>query len=110
MVTTDAYARLRLAGPRLPSAEGAALRDRFPPRPAGPAWDLTRQDRATVLGRLMDTPFALDNSSSQSYRKFGLIRVLDWLAAQPGRTWQDRWNASGASTGGRADWRPPVAQ
>jgi integrase len=58
----------------------------------------------------MDTPFALDNSSSQSYRKFGLIRVLDWLAAQPGQTWQDRWNASGAGTDGRADWRPPVVQ
>jgi integrase len=110
MVTTDAYARPRLAGPRLPSAEGAALRDRFPPRPAEAAWDLTRQDRATVLGRLMAPPFALDNASSQSYRKFGLIRVLDWLAAQPGRTWQDRWNASGAGIDGRADWRPPVAQ
>ncbi len=58
----------------------------------------------------MALPFALDNSSSQSYRKFGLIRVLDWLAAQPGRTWQDRWNASGAGIDGRADWRPPVAQ
>jgi len=110
MVTTDAYARPKLAGLRLPSAEGAALRVRFPPRPAGAAWDLTGQDRAAVLGRLMALPFALDNSSSQSYRKFGLIRVLDWLAAQPGRTWQDRWNASGAGIDGRADWRPPVAQ
>src|SRR5216683_919389 len=28
----------------------------------------------------------------------------------PGRTGQDRWNASGAGIDGRADWRPPVAQ
>ena len=110
MVTTDAPARRTLAGPRLPSAEGAALRERFPPRLAEAAWNLTRQDRAAVLGRLMAPPFALANSSSQSYRKFGLIRVLDWLAAQPGRTWQDRWNASGAAIDGHADWRPAVAQ
>ena len=63
-----------------------------------------------MLNRLLSRPFALDNSSSQSYRKFGLIRVLDWLAAQPGRTWQDRWNASGAGSDGHADWRPPVAR
>jgi integrase len=99
-----------IAGPRLPSAEGRALRERFPPRPAEAAWDFTGQDRTAVLGRLMAPPFALGNSSSQSYRKFGLIRVLDWLAAQPGRTWQDRWNASGADIDGPADWRPPAAQ
>ena len=63
-----------------------------------------------MLNRLLSPPFALDNYSSQSYRKFGLIRVLDWLAAQPGRTWQDRWNASGAGIDGHADWRPQVAR
>ena len=99
-----------IAGPRLPSAEGRALRERFPPRPAAAAWDFTGQDRTAVLSRLLSPPFALDNYSSQSYRKFGLIRVLDWLAAQPGRTWQDRWNASGAGSDGYADWRPPVAR
>jgi hypothetical protein len=32
---------------------------------------------------------------------------LDWLEAQPGKTWQERWNASGLDTGGQADphWR-----
>ena len=63
-----------------------------------------------MLNRLLSPPFALDNYSSQSYRKFGLIRVLDWLAARPGRTWQDRWNASGAGIDGHADWRPRVAR
>ena len=110
VTTTGSHARPMIAGPRLPSAEGRALRERFPPRPAAAAWDFTGQDRTAVLSRLLSPPFALDNSSSQSYRKFGLIRVLDWLAAQPGRTWQDRWNASGAGSDGHADWRPQVAQ
>ena len=111
MVTTaGSHARAKIAGPRLPSAEGAALRERFPPRPAAAAWDFTGQDRTAVLSRLLSPPFALDNYSGQSYRKFGLIRVLDWLAAQPGRTWQDRWNTSGAGGDGHADWRPQVAQ
>ena len=98
------------AGLRAGEAAVAALRERFPPRLAAAAWDFTGQDRTAVLARLLSPPFALDNSSSQSYRKFGLIRVLDWLAAQPGRTWQDRWNASGAGSDGHADWRPRVAR
>ena len=110
MVTADVHARGRLAGPRLPGAESAALRDRFPPRPAEASWDLTGQSRAAVLERLLAPPFALDNASSQNYRRFGLIRVLDWLGSQPGGTWQDRWNASGVGINGRADWRPPVVQ
>jgi hypothetical protein len=30
--------------------------------------------------------------------------MLDWLLAQPGDTWQDRWLASGADADGRC-WR-----
>jgi integrase len=61
-----------------------------------------------VLERLLAPPFALPSAGSQHVRKYGLIRVLDWLAAQPGSTWQDRWNASGAGADGRVDWRLPV--
>ena len=32
----------------------------------------------------------------------GLTALLDWLEQQPGRTWQDRWLASGAEAAGRA--------
>ena len=31
--------------------------------------------------------------------------MLDWLQAQPGASWQQRWLASGAGEDGRADWR-----
>jgi integrase len=61
-----------------------------------------------VLERLLAPPSALAHAGSQHVRKYGLIRVLDWLAAQPGSTWQDRWNASGGGADGHADWRLPA--
>ena len=42
--------------------------------------------------------------SSCQRRVRGLALLLDWLAAQPGETWQDRWLASSADrpcAGGR---------
>jgi len=43
--------------------------------------------------------------ASQAGRRFGLVRVLDWLEQQPGATWQERWIASGADAAGNAGWR-----
>jgi integrase len=94
------------------SAEALALQAEFPPRAVPASWEATHQDRRAVLARLLAPPFPLDTATGQHQRRFGLIRILEWLQAQPGRTWQDRWNASGADTGGRADprWRSaPVA-
>lgn len=34
-----------------------------------------------------------------------LTRVLDWLSAQPGDTWQQRWLSSGADAAGNVGWR-----
>jgi hypothetical protein len=36
--------------------------------------------------------------------------VLDWLGAQPGDTWQQRWIATGAGVDGRTDWKPLILQ
>ena len=53
-------------------------------------------------------PFPLDRPSAQHQRRFGLTRVLEWLEAQPGRSWQERWAASGAGwTAGRTGRRFP---
>ncbi len=41
-------------------------------------------------------------------RSLGLI--TDWLAAQPGHTWQQRWDASGADGPARSDWRHLVTR
>jgi integrase len=86
------------------------MRERFPPRPALTVWELTTQSRETVLARLLAPPFAMSNVSTQYARRYGLIKVLDWLAAQPGDSWQDRWNASGLGGSGSVDWRPRVIQ
>lgn len=87
------------------SAETSDLLKRFPPRPDAERWEATCQDRREVLRRLLAPPFRLDHAGSQEKRKYGLIRVLDWLQAQQGDTWQQRWIASGAGVDGRADWR-----
>jgi len=94
------------------TAEAAALRARFPARPAVGSWDATCQDRRSVLARLLAPPFTAGSPSTQHGRRFALLRFLDWLEAQPGRTWQERWNASGVDTGGRADphWKDVPVQ
>ena len=92
------------------SAETSELLKRFPPRPVAERWEATCQDRRAVLRRLLAPPFRLDHAGSQEKRKYGLIRVLDWLQAQPGETWQQRWIASGAGVDGRTDWRGLILQ
>ena len=86
-------------------AEAAALRQQFPARPVPERWPASCEDHQRVLARLLAPPFRLDKPSAQRQRRFGLIRVLEWLKAQPGRSWQERWVASGAGVDGRADWR-----
>ncbi|WP_231869115.1 integrase/recombinase [Rhodococcus opacus] len=49
-------------------------------------------------------PFVVDNAHTQKIRLRGLTFLLDWLEAQPGGTWQERWLASGADSAG-AGWR-----
>jgi hypothetical protein len=88
------------------SGTGAKLLARFPPRPASMPWPAAEAGRQLVLSRLLAAPFALDNPLSQQPRRLGLITVVNWLEAQPGDSWQDRWVASSAET--RADWRDLV--
>jgi integrase len=92
------------AGVALPGGEtGAELLARFPSRPAAASWPATLATRQQVLSRLLAPPFALDNPASQQGRRLGLVTVVNWLEAQPGDSWQDRWLGSGAET--RGDWR-----
>jgi hypothetical protein len=88
-------------------AEARALRQRFRPRAAAGTWDATCLDRDALVARSLAPPFALDHPASRRQRRLLLIRILGWLQAQPGHTWQDRWNASAVDTGGRAapDWK-----
>jgi hypothetical protein len=85
---------------------GAGLLARFPPRPVAVSWPGTQATREQVVGELLAPPFALENPVSQQSRRLGLIAVVNWLEAQPGGSWQDRWLASGAEASG--DWRDLV--
>ena len=40
-------------------------------------------------------------------RRRGLVSVIEWLAAHPGQTWQERWQATGADALGNAGWWRP---
>ena len=54
--------------------------------------------------RLTSGIFVLPSAGGQDQRRRGLSWLLDWLADQPGQTWQERWMASGADAAGGA-WR-----
>jgi hypothetical protein len=93
-----------------PSRPGtqAPARSVPPARPPEVAWPATRHDRQETLARLTRPPFVLANWVSQGGRRLGLGLLLDWLEAQPGATWQDRWLASGADADG-SGWRQRLA-
>jgi Phage integrase family len=81
------------------------LRARFPARPAAATWPQTRLSRELVHQRLLAAPFIADTTTGEQNRSRGVRIVLDWLEAQPGESWQQRWLASGAASNGRIDWR-----
>ena len=76
---------------------------RFPARVAAGDWHATRHGRGKVWDQLTRPPFVMEVASTQGTRARGLARLLDWLEDQPGRTWQERWLASGAEAAG-AGW------
>jgi hypothetical protein len=90
-------------------AQRESARMRFPPRVVVTDWPATRQERGEVWERLTSGMFVLDNANSQERRVRGLAWLLDWLADQPGETWQQRWMASGADAFGGAWRQAPIA-
>lgn len=83
---------------------------RFPPRVGAVSWPMTEQPREALLGKMWAASLMVDDQGSviQQRRRLGLLRLVDWLADQPGLTWQERWMASGADSAGNADWWPPM--
>ena len=88
-------------------ADMQQLWQRYPPRTPPSRWPATEGDRDQVLARLLAPPFTVDAADAQERRRRGLVGVVDWLADQPGATWQQRWLASGAEALGNADWWRP---
>ena len=97
-MTADAPAAGQEAAPGWESA-----RARFPARPTAADWPASRAGREEVWRRLTSPLFTLDNPGSQGNRSRGLTALLDWLADQPGGSWQERWLASGADAAG-GEW------
>jgi hypothetical protein len=89
-------------GPAAP--EGAQVMRQFPPRPRPDRWPGTVLEREQASALLLAPPFRLENGNGQRQRSRSLGQVLDWLAGQPGATWQERWAASGAGQAG-SGWR-----
>jgi Phage integrase family len=84
---------------------------RSAPRPVETDWPTTLLDREQAWQLLNSAPLApsrLDIRHPNAYPT-GVGLLLDWLADQPGRTWQDRWIATGADADGRC-WRRIAAQ
>jgi integrase len=102
---TAAVSARAVARPWQLSAEALAVMEKFPPRPVPPAWDATTADRFAVVRRMLTPPFPASDAKSRYSRKLAMLKILGWLQLHPGTTWQERWNASGAGTGGNADWR-----
>ncbi len=89
-----------ITSPASAPARGAPARGRrqYPPRPTPETWPETEQPRAAVAERLSNPPFRSDSADVRRCLRRGLTALLDWLEQQPGRTWQERWLASGAET------------
>jgi integrase len=87
-----------------PPAERETSPARFRPRPVPAAWPATIASREDVLGQLARPPYVPGTAGSQKQRAIGLRLLLDWLVDQPGRSWQQRWLASGADAAGTR-WR-----
>ena len=96
--TTDAT-----AAPKRRAVTGTQLHSQFPPRPAVSSWPTTEAGRSVMLGRVLAAPFAMPHAGSQQHRRLGVLGVVNWLQAQPGGSWQERWLVSGAEA--HLDWQ-----
>ena len=105
LVGSDGPSALELGG----GPVQRALLARFPPRPLARRWPAIGYDRAQVLELATSPSFGLTSSRVKSNRCHGLPLLLDWLEEQPGRSWQERWLASGADAAGE-EWAQGPAQ
>lgn len=81
----------------------------FPPRPAATTWPRTEQGAERLLAELIAASAPDDKDrEAQLRRRLGLRGLMDWLAAQSGDSWQERWLSSGADAAGNADWWQPM--
>ena len=100
---TGAVVPLHAGRARSCRAGGVAGDAAVPPRPCPDRWPTTTLDREQASALLLAAPFRVESRGAQRQRARCLGQVLDWLASQPGATWQERWATSGVESS--ADWR-----
>jgi hypothetical protein len=86
-----------------PASTQLDWRSRYPVRVIGADWPATCGDRAEVDQVIAAATAELPTQRVQEARCWGVPLLLDWLADQPGDTWQQRWLASGADAAG-TEW------
>ena len=91
----------RRAASRLPRE---IARDRYPARVAATDWPTTRLDGDQVWAIATAAPYVLPKPATELKRLRGTDRMLIWLEAQPGESWQQRWLA-GRAEDLAAGWR-----
>ena len=94
-----------IATPARSSVPGTTTpRDRqeYPARPRPQTWPETQQPRPVLAERLSNPPYRSGSADVRRCMRRGLAALLGWLEHKPGRTWQERWLASGAEAEGRA--------
>src|SRR5258708_1864726 len=79
------------------------LRQQFPPRAAQSWWPATAQGEDEVLRRLTSPPFLPEVKPTPGRRR-GTAKLLRWLSAFPGDTWQQRWEATRAEDHPGGSW------
>lgn len=88
------------------TAEAAALQRKYPPRVPARRWPATMTARDAVVRDVMGCPYAgAENWQARGYRRLGVTRMLDWLEAQPGTSWQERWDAGCGASPDSGEWR-----
>jgi hypothetical protein len=89
-----------------PSAAGtsrqAGPRRGFAGRPPESEWPASLLSAADILAMVSSPPFRPENGDG--YRRHGTSRMLEWLAAQPGGSWQQRWKSAGAEDLPKEAW------
>ncbi|WNV84919.1 site-specific integrase [Umezawaea sp. Da 62-37] len=72
----------------------------FPPRTVPDAWPSTSATLEEILDRIDRAPLRAADKSAQNHRRYGARSLLRWLGTFPGATWQQRWQASRATSWG----------
>src|SRR5271170_1222931 len=101
MRANELAVRLPEAAPAVAGQRTDSRRD-FPRAPEESSWPASLLSAQEIIARIGAPPFRPTNGTG--YRRHGTARILEWLAAFPGDSWQQRWKAAGAEDLPKEEW------